>query len=86
MGLDSDLAYQAFWDWPWRVEIRTCRNQSVQKKVAERLVRGGMCWSRQGNITRLMQFSIIWKQGGLLCICKLKIASFPEFSSHHSPA
>lgn len=73
IGLDSDLAYQTFWDWPWKVEIRICRNQRVQKKVAERLVRGGMCWSHQGNITRLMQFSIIWKQGDYSAFVSLKL-------------
>lgn len=79
-GLDSDLAYQTFWDCPWRVEIRTCTNQRVQKKkkkVAERLVRGGMCWSHQGNITRLMQFSIIWKQGDYSAFVSLKLPASP---------
>lgn len=54
------------------VQIRGCK-----KNVAERLVRGGMCWSHQGNITRLMQFSIIWKQGDYSAFVSLKLPASP---------
>lgn len=74
IGLDSDLAYQTFWDWPWRVEIRTCTNQRVQRKVAE-AGKGGDVLEPPGKHHKVNAVFHYLKTGGLLCICKLKIAT-----------